>query len=63
MKVLTGFAVMTDAVGKRVAYTYSTVNEQGMVVESNIKESYVVLDEVEIGIIKQLEDKIKIRLV
>ena len=63
MKVLTGFAVMTDAVGKRVAYTYSRVNEQGMVVESNIKESYVVLDEVEIGIIKQLEDKIKIRLV
>lgn len=63
MKVLTGFAVMTDAVGKRVAYTCSTVNEQGMVVESNIKESYVVLDEVEIGIIKQLEDKIKIRLV
>ena len=63
MKVLTGFAVMTDAIGKRVAYTYSTVNEQGMVVESNIKESYVVLDEVEIGIIKQLEDKIKIRLV
>ncbi|SCJ99160.1 Uncharacterised protein [uncultured Clostridium sp.] len=62
MKVLTGFAVMTDAVGKRVAYTYSTVNEQGMVVESNIKESYVVLDEVEIGIIKQLEDKIKTRL-
>ena len=63
MKVLTGFAVMTDAIGKRVAYTYSTVNEQGMVVESNIKESYVVLDEVEIGIIKQLEDKIKTRLV
>lgn len=63
MKVLTGFAVMTDAVGKRVAYTYSTVNEQGMVVESNIKESYVVLDEVEIGIIKQLEDKIKTRIV
>lgn len=63
MKVLTGFAVMTDAIGKRVAYTYSTVNEQGMVVESNIKESYVVLDEVEIDIIKQLEDKIKTRLV
>ncbi|SCJ51885.1 Uncharacterised protein [uncultured Clostridium sp.] len=63
MKVLTGFAVMTDAVGKRVAYTYSTVNEQGMVVESNIKESYVVLDKEESQLITALEDKIKTRLI
>lgn len=62
MKVLTGFAVMTDAVGKRVAYTYSEVNEQGMVVNSNIKESYVVLDDSEVGLINQLEEKIRTRL-
>lgn len=62
MKVLTGFAVMTDAVGKRVAYTYSEVNEEGMVVNSNIKESYVVLDDSEVGLINQLEEKIRTRL-
>ncbi|MGL5190911.1 MAG: hypothetical protein ACRC7S_14815 [Cetobacterium sp.] len=62
MKVLTGFAVVTDAVGKRIAYTYSTVNEDGVVVESNTKESYVVLDEDELDLITQLEDKIKTRL-
>lgn len=62
MKILTGFAVITDSMGKRVAYTYSTVNELGTITESNAKESYVVLDESEIELINKLEEKIKSRL-
>lgn len=63
MKKLTGFAVMTDAVGKRVAFTYSVVDESGLIVDSNKKESYVVLDEEELKLISDLEDKVKTRLV
>ena len=62
MKILTGFAVVTDSIGKRIAYTYSEVNEQGTIINSNIKESYVVLDNEEVGLINQLEEKIKTRL-
>lgn len=62
MNILTGFAVITDSMGKRVAYTYSAVNELGTVTDSNIKASYVVLDEEELELIKQLEEKIKTRL-
>lgn len=62
MKVLTGFAVITDAVGKRIAYTYSTINDLGEVVESNAKTSYVVINEEEMKIIEQLENTIKARL-
>ena len=62
MKILTGFAVVTDSIGKRIAYTYSEVDEKGTIINSNIKESYVVLDDVEVGLINQLEEKIKARL-
>lgn len=63
MKVLTGFAVVTDAVGKRIAYTFSELNEHGMVVDSNVKESYVVLEQDELNLITSIEEKIKTRLV
>ncbi|MBP3931792.1 MAG: hypothetical protein J6D47_19770 [Peptostreptococcaceae bacterium] len=62
MKILTGFAVVTDSIGKRIAYTYSDVDEKGTIINSNIKESYVVLDDSEVGLINQLEEKIKTRL-
>ena len=62
MKILTGFAVVTDSIGKRIAYTYSDVDEKGTIVNSNIKESYVVLDIEEVVLINQLEEKIKTRL-
>lgn len=44
MKILTGFAIINDRNGKRVTYTYDVVDDRGNVVDSNKKESYVVLD-------------------
>ena len=62
MKILTGFAVVTDSIGKRIAYTYSEVDEVGNIIKSNTKESYVVLSEEELTLINSLEGKIKSRL-
>lgn len=58
MKILTGFAVIKDAVGHRITYTYSNVDEQGTITSSNKKESFVVMDKEVKNIVQQLEDKI-----
>lgn len=45
MKKLTGFSIVIRAEGKRVAYTYSTINEEtGIMEEDNIKSSFYALD-------------------
>lgn len=45
MKKLTGFSIVIRAEGKRVAYTYSTINEEtGIMEEDNIKASFYALD-------------------
>ncbi|MBS5937767.1 hypothetical protein [Clostridium sp.] len=62
MKILTGFAVIKDAVGHRITYTYSEVNEEGTIVSSNKKESFIVMDEEVKELIGQLETKITERL-
>lgn len=62
MKILTGFAVIKSDVGYRIAYTYSEVDENGTIIKSNEKESYIVLDGETKGLLGQLEDKIKERL-
>lgn len=59
MKILTGFAVIKDNVGNRITYTTSEVDEKGMIVSSNNKESFIVLDTETNKIIAQLEDIIK----
>lgn len=58
---ITGIAILTTAEGKRITYSYSKIDENGTIAESNIKQSFVVLDEdMEIlNIIKELEDKVK----
>lgn len=58
MKMLTGFAIIKDAIGHRITYTYSEVDEQGTITSSNKKESFVVLDEEVKNLVQQLEDKI-----
>lgn len=58
MKVLTGFAVIKDSVGTRIAYTSTNVNEEGKIISSNRKESFIVLDPDTKNLIQQLEDKI-----
>ena len=62
MKILTGFAVIKDAVGNRITFTTSTVDENGTVVASNNKESFIVLDTETNNLISQLENKIKERI-
>lgn len=62
MKILTGYAVIKDAIGHRITYTYSEVDEQGTITSSNKKESFIVLDTETKTLIEQLENKIKERL-
>lgn len=62
MKILTGFAIVKDSVGNRIAYATSEVDEVGTIVSSNNKESFVVLDQETNNLIEQLEKKIKERI-
>lgn len=62
MKILTGFAIVKDSVGNRIAYTTSEVDEAGTIVSSNNKESFVVLDPETNNLIEQIEEKIKERI-
>lgn len=62
MKILTGFAIIKDSVGHRITYTYSEVDDQGTIISSNKKESFVVMDEEVKELIGQLESKITERL-
>ena len=62
MKILTGFAIIKDAVGNRITYTTSEVDEKGTIVSSNNKESFIVLDGETNNLILQLENKIKERM-
>ena len=62
MKILTGFAVVKDGVGNRIAYATSEVDETGTVISSTNKASFVVLDDETNKLISELEKKIKERL-
>ena len=61
MKILCGIAIVNDSIGKRLAYTYSEVDEQGQIVKSNIKESFVILDQETSDLVSKLEAKVKER--
>ena len=62
MKILTGFAIVKDSVGNRIAYATSEVDDTGTIVSSNNKESFVVLDPETNNLIEQIEEKIKERI-
>ena len=62
IKKLQGFSVVNSAVGKQIAYAYSVVGEDGILEKSNVKSSYVVMDEDEKNLISQLEEKINNKL-
>lgn len=62
MKVLTGFAVINSDIGKKIAYTYSIVDETGNVTKSNTKESFAVIDEEILNAITTIESNINTRL-
>lgn len=62
MKKIQGFAVINDTMGKKVAYTYSEIDKGGNVVKSNVKESFVAIDNETLELISKLEEKINTRL-
>lgn len=62
MKIITGFAVIKDSLGKKIAYTSSEVDEDGKVINSNVKQSFVVVDETLLDAIKIIENDINNRL-
>lgn len=62
MKVLTGFAVIKDNVGNRITYTTSEIDEQGTIISSNNKESFIVLNQATNELISNLETIIKERI-
>lgn len=58
MLMLTGTAILTTAEGKRVTYSYSDVSDDGTIKASNIKRSFIAVDEELKNIIEQLESKV-----
>lgn len=60
IKKLTGIAVINRAEGKRIAYTYSELdNNTGDIIQDNVKKSFIALDERLLATIKELEIYIK----
>lgn len=57
-KILTGFAVINRAEGKRVAYTHSIVDEEGNIKEDNVKKSFIALDPELLELIKKIDEYI-----
>jgi len=58
MLMLTGVAIVTTAEGKRLTYSYSEVDENGTIVKSNAKRSFVAVDTELKAIVEQLENKV-----
>lgn len=58
---ITGFAVVNSEVGKKIAYTYSDVDTNGNITKSNVKESYVAVDENVLQSIETIEGNINKR--
>ena len=62
MKKLTSITILERAEGVTVSYTYSTINEDGQITERNVRKSYVVLDQEEANLIKQIKEKVNLKL-
>lgn len=44
MKVLTSFSKLTTGEGTRIAYTYSTIGEGGVIESQNDRGNFIVVD-------------------
>ena len=62
MKKLTSITILDRAEGITVSYTYSTINEDGQITERNVRKSYIVMNEEELNIIKQIKEKVDLKL-
>lgn len=64
MKLLTNITILNDSSGeKRISYTYNLYNDDGSIKKENVKESYIVLDNLTKNIINELEIKINEKMV
>lgn len=62
MKKLTSITILDRAEGITVSYTYSTINEDGQITERNVRKSYIVMNEEELNIIKQIKEMVDLKL-
>lgn len=62
MKTLTGLAVSEVQEGKMLTFTYSEINDQGVIVRNNERESRIVMDEDLKKKIQEIQDYIKTNL-
>lgn len=61
MKIITGIAVLNTGEGERITYTYSEVDEFGNITQSNIKKSFIAVDDETKGIVANLRAKVNER--
>lgn len=55
MKKVTSFTHHTTAEGERITFTYSTIDEEtGRLLESNVRNTLIVLDEGILGAVKTI---------
>ncbi len=59
---MTGFAIINDRNGERVSYTYDEVDDLGNITKSNVKESYLALDQETKDAITNLKTFIETRM-
>ena len=62
MKKLTSITILDRPEGITVSYIYSTINEDGQITERNVRKSYIVMNEEELNIIKQIKEKVDLKL-
>lgn len=62
MKVLTSFAVVSTGEGKRVSYTHSVIDEEGNVLRSNVRKSFIATGEALLADIAAIEAAVEERL-
>lgn len=62
MRILTGFAVINDRNGERITYTYDEVDDLGNITKSNVKESYLALEQETKDAIANLRALIEVRM-
>lgn len=44
MKRLTSFTAHVTAEGQRISYTYSEIDENGKLINQNVRENFIVVD-------------------
>ncbi|MFT8350106.1 hypothetical protein [Clostridium saccharoperbutylacetonicum] len=62
MKKITGLAIVNCEIGKKIAYTYSILDDYGNITTPNVKESFAVVDEEILKAITTIENNISKRL-